>query len=215
MFRENKFTIAMIAFTVIFLVGLFYLASKKDSVSVSGSDTKLLTVQPDDWIKGNPDAKLTLIEYLDFECEACGAYYSLIKQISEDFKDDVRFVVRYFPNPGHANAMTAAVAVEAAGKQGKFWEMHDLLFEKQKEWGEKQQPTPAVFEAFAEQLGLDMVAFKADVEDAHVQERVKRDLNNGIKLGVQGTPTFFLEDEKVQIRSYEEFKNKIEVALNR
>ena len=177
---------------------------------------ELLSIKADDWIKGNQNAKVTLVEYLDFECEACGAYYPLVKRLSEEFKDDVNFVTRYFPLPGHKNSLTSAFAVEAAGKQGKFWEMYDLVFENQSSWGEKPAPTPEVFEGYAEKLGLDMVKFKTDVASDEVTNRIDRDKNSGTKLGIQGTPTFFLNGEKIQNpRGYDDFKVVIQEEIDK
>ena len=121
--------------------GIFWYGSNKPETSTD----EILSVVSDDWVKGNKDAPITIVEYLDFECEACGAYYPVVKRLSEEYKDEVKFVVRYFPLPGHKNSMTSALAVEAAGKQGKYWEMHNILFENQRDWGEKQIPDPKIF----------------------------------------------------------------------
>lgn len=172
------------------------------------------TVATDDWIKGNKDSKVVLVEYLDFECEACGAYYPVMKRLSEEYKDDVKFVVRYFPLPGHKNSMTSASAVEAAGRQGKYWEMHDIVFENQRDWGEKKVATPEIFEEYAKQLDLDLTKFQQDVTSQEVKNRIERDKNNGIKLGIQGTPTFFLNGKKIENpRGYEEFKKILDDVL--
>ena len=177
---------------------------------------ELLSIKADDWIKGNQNAQVTLVEYLDFECEACGQYYPLVKRLSEEFKNEVKFVIRYFPLPGHKNSQTSARAVEAAGKQGKYWGMHDLVFENQSSWGEKPAPTPEVFEGYAEKLGLDMEKFKIDIASEEVKDRIERDKSSGTKLDIQGTPTFFLNGEKIQNpRGYEDFKTLIEAAIKK
>ncbi len=204
-------------FAIILLIagsigGIFWYGATRPTVPTSA----LLTVAEDDWIKGNKEAAVTVVEYLDFECEACGAYYPVVKRLSEEFKNEVRFVNRYFPLPGHKNSQTSARAVEAAGKQGKYWEMHDIVFENQNSWGEKQAPTPTVFEGYAEKLGLDMTKFKTDVASEEVKNRIERDKNSGEKLGIQGTPTFFLNGEKIQNpRGYEDFKILIEAAIKK
>lgn len=189
-------------------------------LSVSGTKEKattantLLTVVSDDYVTGPADARATLIEYLDFECEACGAYFPLVKQLEDEIPDDLRVVRRYYPLPGHKNGLTAALAVEAAARQGKYNEMHDLLFQEQKNWGEKPAPTPAVFEGYAEKLGLDLVKFKADVASQSVKDRVQRDVDSGTKLGNTGTPSFFLNGEKINNpRSLEDFKTLIQAAI--
>lgn len=204
-------------FTIIFLIvsvigGIFWYSSTRPTVPTN----TLLTVVEDDWIKGNKEATVTIVEYLDFECEACGAYYPVVKRLSEEFNGEVRFVSRYFPLPGHKNSQTSALAVEAAGRQGKYWEMHDIVFENQNSWGEKPAPTPEVFEVYAQQLNLDIDKFKQDVASQEVEDRIERDRSSGVKLGIQGTPSFFLNGEKIQNpRGYEDFKVLIQSAISK
>lgn len=189
--------------------------TKSDGTKITPADTaEIVTVKADDYVKGNQNAPVVLIEYLDFECEACRAYFPLVKQLETEFPNDLKVVKRYFPLPGHRNAMPAALAVEAAGRQGKFNEMHDLLYTEQDKWGEKAAATPAVFEAYAEQLGLDMEKFKQDVASPEVKARVQRDVDGGIALGAQGTPTFILNGEKIENpQGYEPFKALIEAKI--
>ncbi len=219
---DKKFIIGIIIATVVLLIGGVFFASKMGSSNsptsasapVSDDQKKLLEVVPDDYIKGNKEASVTLIEYLDFECEACGAYYPLVKQLAEEFKTDVRFVNRYFPLPGHKNGLPAALAVEASARQGKYWEMHDKLFAEQKNWGEKPAADPKIFEGYAQQIGLNMDQFKKDVASKEVKDRVERDKNSGTKLGVSGTPTFFLNGDKIpNPKTPEDFKTFINAAI--
>ena len=218
---DKKFIIGIILATVALLVGAVMIMSKTESpesskavsTPVNDAKKKLLDIVSDDWIKGNKEATVTLVEYLDFECEACGAYYPLMKQLSEEFKADVRFVNRYFPLPGHKNGMNAALAVESASKQGKYWEMHNLLFENQKTWGEKTAD-PSLFEGYAQQLGLNLEQFKKDVSSKEVKARVERDKSSGQQLGVNGTPSFFLDGEKLQNpRTPDDFKTLLKAAI--
>ncbi len=183
--------------------------------ATSDEAQSILALAADDHVKGNPEAKVTLVEYLDFECEACGAYYPLIKQLGVEFPNDLKIVTRYFPLPGHKNSMTAAIAVEAASRQGKYWEMHDILFENQEKWGNKQMPTPEVFETYAEAIGLDIEKFKADVADPATAARVQRDFDASEKLGNDSTPSLFVNGEKIQNpRGYEEFKKLIQAEID-
>lgn len=212
-FRSKVKKIAWVAITVAFFGGIIWLtmsgSQKKEEVT-----NTLTTVVADDYVKGSASALVTLIEYLDFECEACGAYFPLVKQLEQEFQNDLKVVRRYYPLPGHKNGLTAALAVEAAARQGKYDEMHDLLFTEQKNWGEKPAPTPAVFEGYARQLGLDMTKFKQDVASQSVKDRVKRDVDSGTKLGNTGTPSFYLQGEKIQNpRSVEDFKTLIQAAI--
>lgn len=212
-FRSKVKTIGWTLFVVAIVGGFVWL-------SVSGSEKKvaitnsILTVASDDYVKGSMNASVTLIEYLDFECEACGAYFPLIKQLGQEFPDDLKIVQRYFPRPGHKNGLTSALAVEASARQGKYNEMHDLLFTEQKNWGEKTAPDPTIFEKYAEQLGLDLTKFKLDVVSQSAKDRVQRDLDSGAKLGNTGTPTFYINGEKIENpRSYEDFKTLISAAI--
>lgn len=212
---KDKFVLVIVISTVLLLIGGFIFTSKTGSSSSTNSNyKKLLEVVSDDYIKGNKNASVTFVEYLDFECEACAFYYPLIKQLAGEFKNEVRFVNRYFPLPGHQNGLPAALAVEAAGRQGKYWEMHNILLGNQKSWGEKKSPEPAIFESYAKQIGLNMDQFKKDVNSPAVRDRVNRDKDSGTKLGISGTPTFYLNGEKLpNPRSVEDLKKTIQAAI--
>ena len=159
------------------------------------------------------DGRVTLVEFLDFECEGCAAAYPFVEQLREQYEGRVTFVARYFPNPGHANGENAAVAVEAAAQQGRFEDMYDRMFETQREWGESQESQAEVFRSFAEDLGLDMAAYDAAAADPGTLERVLQDREDGLALGVEGTPTFFLNGEKVEVESTDQFIEMIDAAL--
>lgn len=189
-------------------------SNQKEATTTSDQTTaESLAVAPDDYIKGTVGAPVTLVEYVDFECEACAAFFPLVKQLEKDFDGELQIVIRYFPLPGHRNGMTAALAVEAAGQQGKFFEMHDLLYTEQKKWGEKPVPTPEVFEAYAQQLGLDMEKFKASVASPETKARVERDIESGDVLGNTGTPSFYLNGKALQPNNYEEFRQAVQAEV--
>ncbi|MET8826496.1 thioredoxin domain-containing protein [Streptomyces sp. NPDC004610] len=159
-------------------------------------------------------SELTVVEFLDFECEACAAYYPAVEQLKKEYGDRVTFVARYFPMPGHRNGELAARAAEAAARQGKFEEMYDKLFTTQKEWGESQDWKEDVFRGYAADLGLDMPRFDADLADPETAGRVLADQEDGVGLGVNSTPTFFVDGEKIaNPGSYEEFAAVIEEGL--
>ena len=144
------------------------------------------------------DGRVTLVEFLDFECESCLAAYPFVEQLRDQYDGRVTFVARYFPMPGHANGENAAVAVEAAAQQGRFEDMYHRMYETQTEWGERQDSQAALFRSFASEMGLDMEAYDAAVADPATLERVLQDREDGLALGVEGTPTFFLNGEKVE-----------------
>ncbi|OGF63404.1 hypothetical protein A2926_03960 [Candidatus Giovannonibacteria bacterium RIFCSPLOWO2_01_FULL_44_40] len=166
-------------------------------------------VSEQDWWKGNKNAQIVLIEYSDFQCPACAIYYPLVNKLSEELGDKISFVYRHFPLKQHQNAEPAAWAAEAAGRQGKFWEMHDLIFENQKIWSD-QKNAEELFIKYAEALSLDMAKFKEDVGSKEINEKVESDYQSGLRAGVDSTPTFFLNGKRIQnSQNYEEFKNAV------
>lgn len=167
-----------------------------------------------DNIIGSPDAPITLIEYSDFQCPACAAHHPLIKQITEDFNEEIVFAYRHFPLAQHIRAIPAAIASEAAGNQGKFFEMHDILFEQQDEWAKGELPANDYFIQYAETLELDIDEFKNDLEDEALAAIVREQLNQGRADGVNATPTFFVNGEKVSIRDYQTFANLVNAIVS-
>lgn len=216
--------LGIIAILVVF-VGLFiYHNTQKNKetekpVTTKSSQVKespLLQLASDDWVKGNPEAQVTLVEYLDFECEACGAYYPIVKQLEKEFEGKLKVVTRYFPLPGHKNSMEAALAAQAAGEQGKFFEMHDLLFESQKEWGEKPLSNPDLFLPYAEKLGLDMKKFNEDRKKATTIARVDRNKKEADQLKLNGTPSFFLNGKAIKSpNTLEDFRALIQKEVEK
>jgi protein-disulfide isomerase len=170
-------------------------------------DSEPVVAKLPEWTKGNPEAKIVLEEYSDLQCPACGAYYPIIKQLTEEFGSNIRFTYRHFPlRQIHVNADLAARAAEAAGMQGKFWEMHDILFEHQKEWSNSEN-TKEDFISYARKLGLDSERFTNDLDAQEIIEKVDGDQKLGERLGVNSTPTFFVNSKKItNPRNYEEFK---------
>lgn len=161
------------------------------------------------------DGRVTVVEYLDLECPSCRAAFPGVEKLKAEYGDRVTFTVRHFPIPSHRNAELAAVAVEAAGAQGKRDEMFKLMFESQQEWGGQQTSQRAAFLGFAQQLGLDMAKFESGLDDAALRERVLNERSEGSKLGVQGTPTFFINGEKFSgAPSYDNLKTAIEQELS-
>ncbi|MFJ4963406.1 DsbA family protein [Streptomyces sp. NPDC088729] len=161
-------------------------------------------------------SELTIVEFLDFECEACGAVYPVVEKLRAEYGDRVTFVARYFPMPGHRNGELAARTAEAAARQGKFEEMYGKLFDTQKQWGEAAESKESVFRGYAEQLGLDMKRFDADLADPKTAERVRADQRDGLGLNVQGTPTFFFDGMAISTPgSFEAFKAAIDERLKR
>jgi len=165
--------------------------------------------------QGNPSALIELVEYGDFQCGFCGRAYPIVKNIQGKFPDDLVFVFRHFPlSTIHSHARLAALAAEAASMQGKFWLMHDMLFENQ---GELHLSALTAYAGFIE---LDVLCFEKDMEDEKLIEKVESDFESGIKSGVSGTPTFFINGEKYE-GSWDEttfsfmIKQKIDQLVNK
>ncbi len=144
-----------------------------------------------DHIQGNENASVTVVEFGDYQCPHCGAAYPIIKEIQEAFGDQVSFVFRNFPlSESHQYATIAAQAAEAAAIQGKFWEMHDAIYEQQNNLDED------FLIKLSKELGLDTDQFKQDLATDTVKEKVEDDFESGIRSGVNGTPTFFVNGER-------------------
>jgi protein-disulfide isomerase len=140
-----------------------------------------------DHIQGHTDAPLTLLEYGDYECPHCGRAYPIVKEVQRVFGERLRFVFRNFPlSQSHPHAQHAAEAAEIAGEMGEFWPMHDMLFEKQSELRDSSLVEHAVG------LGLDRAAFQRKLEGHEAEARVREDFVGGVKSGVNGTPSFFI-----------------------
>lgn len=153
--------------------------------------TLTVAVGKDDHIQGPAEAPVTLVEYGDYECPYCRAAYPMIKAITTRLGSKVRFVFRNMPlNEMHPNAELAAEAAEAAGDQGKFWQMHDALYEHQSELG------PDLVRTLAQRLHLDAKRFEDDLASRRFREHVKRDFMSGVRSGVAGTPTFFINGKR-------------------
>lgn len=212
--HQTRITIIVITVVVLVLIGLVVYEVRKVSAENATGAGSVSAVR-DDSHRLNPggDDKVTLVEFLDFECEACGAAYPVIEDLRETYGDRVSFVVRYFPIDSHANARNAAHAVEAAARQNMLEPMYKRMFDTQIEWGESQKSQADRFRGYAEDLGLDLEQYDRDVVSPEVAERVQSDVDDGMALGVSGTPTFFLNGERLEPQSTEDFTTAIEDAL--
>jgi len=149
------------------------------------------SVSERDHSEGLPDAPMTLVEYGDYQCPYCGAAYPVVKQLQRHFGKRLRFVFRNFPlTQAHPYALIAAEAAEAAALQGKFWQMHDHIYEHQDEL------EPDVLPAWAQQVELDLEAFGLAIKQGKITERIKEDRMSGVRSGVNGTPCFFINDSR-------------------
>lgn len=164
-------------------------------------------------IRGSTSAPAVLVEYSDFQCPACATFYPVIKELKEVHGDKLTFVYRHFPlRRIHSNAEPAARAAEAAGLQGKFWEMHDLIFEHQRQWASVSRPQN-IFKEYAASLGLNVEQFEREFDADQVKDRVKQDEEYANRMGLDSTPTLFLNGEKITVKSLEQFRALIAASV--
>jgi len=202
---------------LIILTGSIWFIAKPDANAASpdgaGSMAELQSV-PAEWGMGNPDAALRIVEYGDYQCGACGYFHPIIKQVMDEFGDDVYFVFRHFPLPNHQFARTAAAAAEAAGRQGKFWEMHDLIMSNQATWT-RGIPTN-IFLQMARQLGLNDIQFQQDLRNPDIIAKIDRDFNSGRQLNIPSVPAFFFNGTLVRNPAdVDGFRNLVKAELEK
>ena len=155
-------------------------------------------------VAGNPDAAVFLVEFSDFQCPACAAFAPTVKEIIEKHKDKLLVAYRHFPLDQHPYAVEAAIAAEAAAQQGKFWEMADLLFTNQTRLSDE------LVLDFAKQLDLSMDTFAQDLARSDLKQKVEADLAYGLQIGINATPTFFLNGKKLNLTSFDDLKSAVE-----
>lgn len=209
---NNRFVIILVVIIAL-IGGAFFLTKHKSSNSTGGKTSS--SAQPTNHTEGGGKSGVVLVEYGDYQCPACGQYYPIVKQVVEKYKDDITFQFRNFPLVQiHPNAFAGARAAEAAGMQGKYWEMHDLLYTNQTSWSSASNPD-SYFENYAQQLGLDVTKFKTDMASSQVSDWINADLSEAQKIGANATPTFVLDGKKVDQnpRSLDEFNKLIEDAI--
>ncbi len=201
--------IILIVLAVVAIIGGAVILGKDNSASG----------EPSNNYYGQEQGIITVTEYGDFECPACGQYAPIVTQVKEQFKDQIRFEYRHFPLINiHGNAQAAHRAAEAAAKQGKFWEMHDLLYQRQNNWNSAVGVTnpSQIFEEYAEELGLNMEQYRTDVADSTTLATINADIQLGKDNDVSSTPTFIVAGVKVdnsEISTPEAFAKIIEEAI--
>lgn len=217
MSRGVKISLALVAVFVVAVAAILLVnrsgREAGDAAAGGGAASSVVVRENSHRLSSAPEGSPTFVEFLDFECEACRSVYPAIEQLRADYGDRVTFVVRYFPLPNHFNAERAARAVESAAQQGKFEQMYQRMYETQAEWGEQQTPKDEVFRSFAIDLGLDMAAFDAAYSDPATAARVAADVADGEALGVQGTPTFFLDGQRLEPTTYGDLTDALDAAL--
>lgn len=207
---ENKIVVGTLA-AIVLLIGLWgvWKLLNGSSTPTQSTTTIDLKVNESDWQMGPASASATLVEYSDFQCPACKAYAPIVKTFVEKNKEKVKFVYRNFPLQQHQFSKQAAYFAEAAGMQGKFFEMHDKLFDGQEDW-EKETDPEKTFLSYAKELKLDIAKLQKDVDSKEVKDNVEADLASGNAAGVDSTPSFYMNGKKMESpKSVEDFENLI------
>lgn len=202
---SKKAWIIFAAVCIVLLGGLVYL-SGKNKVNVGSVDTNTIQKASEqsggiaDHVFGKADSKVVLVEYGDFQCPGCGRAHPNVKAVTEKYKDQAAFVFRNFPLSSiHPNARAAAAAAEAAGLQGKYWELHNMLYENQSQWSSLSADARTGFFAdYAGQLGLKVDTFKTDFASSKVTQKINYDIALGKKADVSATPTIFLNGKQIE-----------------
>jgi len=197
----KKFTFLLIVFA--FIGGSNIVAQDVESEVISG------------WSKGNQNAKVRLEVFNDYQCPSCTIFNEKLKIFESKFSNDLQITFRHFPlTMIHKNAMSAAQAVEAAGMQGKFWEMSDLILEEQQKWATKES-AEKMFVKYARKLGLDIEKFKSDLESETVKNRIDADVKRAKSLSLSGTPTVLLNDRKLGFAELDELEKLANEILSK
>ncbi len=219
--KENIFSKIFSFTNILILIALslisFFIWNKAQTVKKE-SEPVVVNINERDHRIGNPNAKVTIIEYADLQCPACRAYEDITGPVVAEYADKINFVFKHFPlTQIHTNAMLAAISTEAAAKQGKFWEMKKVLYEKQSEWSNALDARTKII-SYAASIGLDVKKFEADLSDKTLEELVIASLKEANALSLSGTPTFIINGKRVEtseIGSVEKLKAYIDKELTK
>ncbi|KKT32221.1 hypothetical protein A2394_00715 [Candidatus Woesebacteria bacterium RIFOXYB1_FULL_42_36] len=224
-FQKNRLSFIIGLVTVAILIGGIFLFTKDGDSSVSPQVVSNSLLVPQNaiitsgfsngiYLPASASASLTLVEFGDYECPACGVYSPFIKQLLIDFPGEINYVFRNYPLPQHKNAPISSYAVEAAGLQGKYWEMQERVYETQGVWSGLADPT-GLFMGYAKDLNLDLNRFTSDIGSDTVKDKVDNDKKDGDLVGITETPTFYLNGKKIILAgSYDQLKKLVESALS-
>jgi protein-disulfide isomerase len=206
--------LAGVAAVILIAFGAYWLSA--DDAPANNDLAGILTVpvSVQDWRQGAANPTVLIVEYSDFECPACASYHPLLSQLIKDYPDQVALVYRHFPLRQHLSAGLAARYTEAAGRQGRFWEMHDQLFTNQTTWaGKSVAKNEELFRDYARALGLDLNQLAADLADPSLQAKIEADYQSGLQADVDSTPSFFVNGRRIRNpRRFEEFVDLITSA---
>ena len=209
MLKDKGLIIGIIA-TVILIAGGVFLMSRGSTGTAPGNGTKINSeilspqgayvtggIANGSYLAASSSAKITLVEFGDYQCPACIEYHPLVKQLLSEYAGQINYVFRNFPLSQHVNAPASAYAAEAAGLQGKYWQMHDKIYESTGDWVALADPK-SVFIGYAGLLGLDVKKFTSDIDSSDVKKKVQSDMNDGKVINLSETPTFYIDGVKIK-----------------
>ena len=215
--KKNKQLIA-IGFTVVILIVVFlvgarmYKTEEAEKVSAIAQDDFRIFIPEHAIRKGSPDAKVTVVEFFDPECESCRNFHPLMQSIMIDYEGKIQLVMRYAAF--HQNSVFAIKILEAARKQDKYWEALEILFQHQPEWGDHHNPKPELIWNFLPRLNVNIEEVKKHMDDKSIQDIIDQDMKDGQQLGVKSTPTFFVNGKQVMEFGPEHLRAAIDAALS-
>ena len=223
-FQRNKTFIVIGLVTLIIFIGGVFLFSKGSNSTVSNTKVNSSLLIPQNaiatsgfangiYLPATTSATVTLVEFGDYECPACGVYSPLVKQLLTEFAGKVTYVFRNYPLAQHKNAPITSYAVEAASLQVKYWEMHEKVYATQSEWSNLSDPKDLLI-GYAKDFGMDTTKFTSDLTSTSVKDKVKSDTNDGNTIGITQTPTFYLNGQKITLEgSYDQLRSLVQNAL--
>ncbi len=212
--NDAKIILSVSFFSILLIAVFLWLSQPPKSANTDKSAqlSQLLGQHPGQ-TRGNPQAKVHLVEFADIQCPACATYAPDIDKFLTDYQDKVFYTYKHYPLPQHLNAIISAQAAQAAGLQGKFFQLQSLLFVKQSDWSEQKDPVP-MFLNYAKQLNLDLTKFQADLNSQPVKDAVINDTADGNTLGVDSTPTFLINGLPfAQAPNYANLKKEVDKML--
>lgn len=213
--KNKNFLIVLSAFflIVIFIAGIkFYKKYEEKRLGFLAKENASTFVRDYSPTMGSDDAKVYLIEFLDPECESCRNFYPHVKNLMSSYNGKIKLVIRY--SPFHKNSRFVIKILEAARKQGKYWEALELVFRYLPDWGNHHNPKPELIWTYLPEIGIDLDKIKKDMSDPKIEKMIEQDIHDGKKLGVRGTPTFFVNGKPLEKFGLRHLKQAIESELN-
>jgi protein-disulfide isomerase len=211
--KINKALLVVVAAVVIgaFVLGAQWYRSRDAAQDAAPQVGNELLVRPHSMTQGPANAPVTVVEFFDPECEACRAMYPIVKQVQSEFGDRMRLVIRYMPL--HQNSAYAASLLEAARAQNRYWEYLEVVMARQPEWASHAAPRPDLLAGYAPQVGLDAEQLRVAATDPAIRSRIQQDQADGMALGANRTPTFFINGKMLPQLGYQQLRAAIQAEL--